>query len=107
MIGIDVLAEQGQLANTLIHETTRFVDETRDGARDLRTARIGHDAERTELVATLLHCEKRGRLTPHGGRPFAWRQMLELVVFWKLGLDEPFLASPDARDELRQAMIAL
>ena len=62
MPGVDVLAEQRELAHAAIGKARRFGDDGFDRPRDLGAARIGHDAEGAELVAAFLHGEEGGRL---------------------------------------------
>lgn len=52
---IDVLAQQRDLACARIHQRLGLVDDRREGAADLRPARIGHHAIGAEFVASLLH----------------------------------------------------
>ena len=84
---IDVLAEQGHLANAGIGQLFRFGDDLGDGARDFRAARIGHDAEGAELVAAFLHGQKGGDAAPGDLGALGLRQMLELVLDGIVGLD--------------------
>ena len=58
--GIDVLAEQRDLADALAGEARRLGDDRRDRPRDFGAARVGHDAEGAELVAAFLHGEEGG-----------------------------------------------
>ena len=55
VIGVDVLAEQRDLAHARAGERSRLGDDCRDRPRDFGAARIGHDAEGAELVAAFLH----------------------------------------------------
>src|SRR5215470_20082651 len=50
-VGVDVLAQQGELASAVLNETLRFRLESGDRAGGLRAARIWHHAKRAELVA--------------------------------------------------------
>ena len=58
VIGVDVLADQRELAHARIGEAQGLVEDLCDRARDLRAAGIGHDAEGAELVAALLDREE-------------------------------------------------
>ena len=100
VIGVHVLADQGDLAHPLGHELLRLRHHRGDGARDLGAAGIGHHAEGAELVAALLHGEE-------GGHPAvaARGQVVELVLGRKLGIDHAGL--PRAGEQLRQAVVAL
>ena len=62
MIGVDVLPEQREFARPASRKLLDFVEDLGGRARSLRPPRIGHDAERAELVAALLHGDKA--LTP-------------------------------------------
>ena len=80
-----------------------------DGAnrtRDLGAAGVGHDAERAELVAALLHGHERRDAAPADRAGRGLGQMVELVLGGEVGGDD---AWPKARlaQKLRQAMIAL
>jgi hypothetical protein len=103
VIGIDVLAQQRDLAHALVGEAAGLGFHIGDGAGELGAARVGHDAEGAELVATLLHRqERRHRL---GGR--ASGQRCELVLLGEAGFDDPAPFRPGAGDEVAQAVIAL
>ena len=73
-----------------------FIDDLRDGARELGAARVGHDAEGAELVATFLHRQKRGRSVNRFGRG----QRIELVDRRKLCVERP-PGAPKLRNHLR------
>ena len=60
VIGVDVLAEQRDLAHAGIGQPLGLGDDLRDRPRDFGAARIGHDAEGAELVAAFLHGEEGG-----------------------------------------------
>ena len=45
MIGVDVLSDQRHFAHARTRETRNLVDDRSDRTRDLRPARIGHDAK--------------------------------------------------------------
>ncbi len=72
VIAVDVLAEQRDFADAAIDETAHFIGERRHRPRKLHAARIGHDAERTELVAAFLHGEKRALPWASAGGGRAW-----------------------------------
>ena len=63
VVGIDVLAQQGDLAHALVSEALGLLDDVVDGPRPLAAARIGHHAEGAELVAAFLHGHKGGNAT--------------------------------------------
>jgi hypothetical protein len=102
MIGIHVLAQQGDLANTCIDKTARLADHLRHRARILGTARVGYNAEGTELVTAFLHGQERGG--PSNGAGI--RKAVELVDRRKFRIDDarPVLR---LRNHLGQAMIHL
>ena len=60
VIGVDVLADQGDLAHAVVGEPLHVVDDLCDRARYFRAARIGHHAEGAELVAAFLHGDESG-----------------------------------------------
>src|SRR5581483_10853896 len=59
VIGVDVLAEQRDLARATGDQRLRFGDDLRHRPRELGAARVGHDTEGTELVAAFLDREER------------------------------------------------
>ena len=60
VIGVDVLAEQRDLARAVGDEPPRLGDDCAGRPRIFGAARIGHDAEGAELVAAFLHGQKGG-----------------------------------------------
>ncbi len=61
VIGVDVLAEQGELAHAGIDQiAAASVSTCSSGRRGLGAAGVGHDAEGAELVAAFLHGEEGG-----------------------------------------------
>src|SRR5690606_32776322 len=85
------------------HQSPRLALDVLDGARILHAARVGHDAEGTELIATLLHGEERR----HAARARTPRQVSELLLLGELRLDERAVLGARARDQLAQAVITL
>ncbi len=53
--GVDVLAKQCDFLCASLNKIMRFIKYLIDGAGIFRAACIGHNAERTELVAALLY----------------------------------------------------
>ena len=106
MIGVDVLAEQRHFAHARRRQPLRFSDDLGNGARNLRTARIGHHTEATELVAAFLHGQKRGDAALADDVRLGRRQMFELILDGKFGLHDA-RAIGGAHDQVRQSMIAL
>ena len=114
MIGVDVLAEQGDFAHPVAGQRTGLGEDLGDRPRILRATRIGHHTEAAKLIATFLDRQK-------GHRPAAAvnrRQMIEFNVARKIGVDQagPFGCGPAARgaaawvglgDQLGQAVIGL
>ena len=76
------------------------------GREDLGAARIGHDAERAELVAAFLDGHEGGDAAPGHRLGRARRQAGELVLDGKVGVDH---ARTNFRlaQQRRQAMVAL
>src|SRR5215510_199964 len=74
-----------------------------DGPGELRATRIRHDTERAELVAALLHGEKR-RQRP---RPRALGQPAKLVLLRKARLNDLPWLRPGPGDEIAEPVIAL
>ncbi len=88
VIGVDVLADQRDLAHAGVGQALGLGDDLCDRARHFRAARIGHDAEGAELVAAFLHGDE-GRHAALADRGAARRgEMVELVLDRKLGVDE-------------------
>ena len=106
MIGVDVLAEQGDLAHARIGKARDLVENGGNRARGLGAAGIRHDAERAELVAALLHSHEGGDAAPTNRVGRRDRQLREFVLGRKFSVHD---AGTDARlaQELRQAMVAL
>ena len=103
VIGVDVLAEQRDLAHAMVGEAAGLGLHLGDGARELRAARVGHDAEGAELVAALLHGQERRHGL--GGRAPGRRR--ELVLLGEAGLDDLAAFRSGAGNEVAQAVIAL
>ena len=104
MIGVDVLAQQGDFLYALGSHPARFLQNLFHGARKLCTSGIWHHAETAELVATLLdRQEGRDGLPRHS----ADSEPLELVLGGKLGLDHGLSRSASLRQQLRQSMVGL
>ena len=105
VIGVDVLADQRDLADAGVGQPLRLGDDLGDRPRHFGAARVGHDAEGAELVAAFLHGDE-GRHAALADRRAARRgEMVELVLDRKFGVDH--LAVLGARQHLRQPVIAL
>ena len=72
MIGVDVLAEERDLAGAAGHQPPSLGEDRRRRPALLGTPRVRHDAERAELVAAFLDGEegrdRRGRSATSGKR---------------------------------------
>ena len=80
--GIDVLAEQGDLARAGVDQRLRFGDDVVPGPRDLRAAGVGHDAISAEFVAAFLDGQERA-----GPRAAPRRERIELADRRHVGVD--------------------
>ena len=80
MIGIDVLSDQRDFAHAGVRQPLDFGADLVDRAGGFRAARIGHDAERAELVAAFLHGDEGGDAARAGGGGARRGEMIELVV---------------------------
>src|ERR1700730_6570605 len=58
VIGVDVLPDQGDFAHAVVGEPLHVVDDPCDRPRYFGAARVGHDAECAEFIATLLDRHK-------------------------------------------------
>ena len=106
VIGIHILADQRDLAHARFGQPRDLCDNLFNRARDFSTTRIGHDAERAELVASFLHRDESGNAA-FGNRVSPGRgQNVELVLNRKFRVDD-FFAALRALDHIRQAMIIL
>ncbi len=123
VIGVHVLPEQHDFLRAALGEELRLRDDLFDRSRSLRAARVRNDAEGAELVAALLHGEEGGdrhrpvaRSRAVGLRTIGrtrrqkmhvpesgFRQVVELGIGRKLGLDRPLSAG----EKLRQEVVAL
>ena len=92
-IGIDILAEQRDLARAEIGQAAGLIQNLRNGPRVFAAARVGHDAEGAELVATFLHGEEHAGTGVHVLR----RQCVELVFGGKFGFQRLAACARDLR----------
>ena len=105
VIGVDVLADQGEFADAGVRESLGLGHDLCDRSRDFGAARVGHHAEGAELVAAFLHRDE-GRNAAAARRGAARRgEMVELVLDRELGLDRLAVFGPG--QHRRQAVIAL
>jgi len=100
---LSISPKEGDLAHAFLHQPARLGENARSGAAHLCAPCVGHHAEGAELVAALLHGQKRGRTAP-GLR--ARLQFLELVLGGKIGVDD-LLAARRPRHHVGQAVIGL
>src|SRR5262249_33014073 len=106
MIAVDVLADQRDFAHARLGEPRRLGDDLHHRPRGFRAARIGHDAERTELVAAFLDGDEGGHAARTRCRAARRRQEVELVLDWNLGVHERALLRY-TRQERGKSVIAL
>ena len=103
VIGVHVLAQQGDFAHATLHQIARLGQDTLNRAGDLGPARIGHNAEGAELVAAFLHRQEcRGGAFGLG----AGFEMLEFVFFREISVERLF-SNARLGLHLGQAVIAL
>jgi hypothetical protein len=102
LVGIDVLAEQGDLAHAALRQRRNLGDHVGEGTRYLLAARIGHDAE-TAVFRAAFHDRDEGGGSGHAGR----RQRVELFDLGKGDVDLRASAFPSRGDHLRQAVQGL
>src|SRR5205809_8087780 len=81
-------------------------DDLLDRARDLRAARIRHNAERAEFVASLLNGDETRYAAAADRLARCGLDRVELALGRKLGVDQLALP-PDAIEQRGQAMITL
>ena len=97
VIGIHVLPDQRHLAHAGCGKPLDFRGDLLHRPRDFGAARIGHDAERAELVAAFLHRDEGGDAAAADRRRARGSQRVELVLERKFGIDDA-LAALRARD---------
>ncbi len=103
VIGVHVLAEQGDLARAGVDKRPRLGFDIRRGTGDLRAAGVGDHAEGAELVAALLDGEEGADAFD---RPPSW-QGVELGFGLELHRHRRLAAPAGRGDQLRQAVVAL
>ncbi len=106
VIGVDVLADQRDLADPGRRQMLDFGEDFLHRPRDFRAARIGHDAEGAELVTTLLHGDESGNAARADCHRARRREVIEFVVGRELGVDG-FAAAFRARQQFREPVIIL
>ena len=106
MIGIDVLADERDLADARAREMGDLAEDCGDRARGLGAAGVRHDAKRAELVAALLHGDEGGGAATANRVDRRRRKPRKLVLGRKVGLHD---SRTQARfvQQFGQAMIAL
>jgi hypothetical protein len=100
VIGIHVLSDESDFANTRVCQPRDLGHDFVDRAGGLRAARIRHDTECAELVATLLHGDEGGNAARPHSRNARRGELVELVVGGKLGIDR-LAVTLSTRDEVR------
>ncbi len=104
MVGVDVLAEQRDLAGASDDHAAGFGDDLCRRARELGAARIGHDAEGAELVAAFLDRQER---RDAGGGALA-RQEVELALDREVGVQHPLAGgAAGSGDHLGELVVGL
>ncbi len=83
VIGIDVLAQQRDLARSIGDKAARLGDDLGGRTRIFGATRVRDDAEGAELVATLLDRQKGG----HAGRDAALGQVIEFRLGREAGIE--------------------
>ncbi len=110
--GVDVLAEQRHLADTVGREPARLGDDRPDRPRHLGATGIGHDTEGAELVAAFLHRHERSMASGDAPRALCPRpahepvEYAELLRDRELGGDDP-PARVGLSDEVGQPLVRL
>ena len=104
VIGVDVLAEQRDLARAGATRRRASASTAATGRRDFGAARVGHDAEGAELVAAFLDGQEGGDAPAARG---GVRQVVELVLGGEIGLDHRAAGAAGAGHHLRQAVVGL
>src|SRR5690606_33795306 len=99
----DVLAQQGDLLDTLLHEPHGLFINLGDGPRYLHAAGVRDHAERAELVTALLHCQEGGG----GALAFTPGQARELILVRKVRVDELAVLESGSSGEIREAVVGL
>src|SRR5499427_1801304 len=106
VIGVDVLSDEGDLANASSHQVFRLRHNRLDRSRQLGAARIRHHTERAELVAALLYRHERGDAAGARCPRCRRHQMSKLVFDGEFGVDH-LGATPDPRQQRREPMVIL
>ncbi len=101
--GVDVLAQQGDLARALRHQPAGLGQHRRGRAALLRAAGIGHHAEAAEPVAAFLDAEEGA----HALRRRLLRQEVEFLFRGEIRIDHRPGGAGGLRHHLRQPMIGL
>src|SRR5216684_1382037 len=106
MIGVDVLPDQRHFAHAGASEVPHLGDDLFDRARDLRAARVRHDAERAEFVAPFLHGDESRYAAAADRLAAGRRDGVELALGRKLGIDR-LVSALGAIEQCGQAMVIL
>ena len=87
VIGVDVLPDQRDLPHARARQSLDLRDHGGNRPRDFRTPGVGHDAESTELVATLLHRDESGHAARANIRACRQGQMHEFIGGREIEID--------------------
>ncbi len=98
-VRIDVLAEQRHFAHALPRERCDLRHHLRERAAHFFAARIGHDAERTELAAAFHDGNERGRAVRA-----RLGQAVELLDLWKADVNHRTPRLAEFREHFGQSM---
>src|SRR5581483_12133476 len=98
--------DQRDFAHARFRQPLDLGDDVGDRPRDLRAARIGHDTEGTELVATFLYGDEGTNAARLDGGAARLFEDVELVLGRKLRIDDG-LSARHAFELLGQPLVAL
>ncbi len=101
-VGVDVLAQQGDFAHALVGQVGDFHQDVIEGARDLGTPGVGHDAE-AAVFAAAFHDGDKGRGPVDAGRG----QGVEFFDFREGNVHLGLAGGATPVDQFRQAVQGL
>ena len=103
VIGVDVLAEQGEFAHAAFNQFARLVEQRRDRPGILHAPRVRDDTECAELVTAFLDGQEGRRRAAAA----AGRQLLELVALGEVELDDLAALDLGVEQQARQVVVGL
>ena len=103
-VGVDILAEQRELARACLDEAARLGDDRCCWTRRLGAPGVRHDAERAELVTALLDREE-SRDARQGRQLLG--QTVELAFQRKVGVEHARLRARPPVQQLGESMVSL